>query len=33
MRFDDFVGKYHFHCHNVEHEDMRIMGRFDVAPL
>jgi spore coat protein A, manganese oxidase len=32
LRFDDYVGKYHFHCHNVEHEDMRMMGRFDVLP-
>jgi FtsP/CotA-like multicopper oxidase with cupredoxin domain len=25
------LGKYVFHCHNVEHEDMRMMGRFDVV--
>jgi spore coat protein A len=25
------VGKYVFHCHNIEHEDMRMMGRFDVV--
>ena len=32
LRFDDYVGKYLYHCHNVEHEDMRMMGRFDVVP-
>ncbi|HEU4413401.1 MAG TPA: multicopper oxidase domain-containing protein [Candidatus Angelobacter sp.] len=25
------LGKYVFHCHNIEHEDMRMMGRFDVV--
>jgi FtsP/CotA-like multicopper oxidase with cupredoxin domain len=25
------VGRYVFHCHNIEHEDMRMMGRFDVV--
>lgn len=24
------VGRYVFHCHNLEHEDMRMMGVFDV---
>ena len=23
-------GRYVFHCHNIEHEDMRMMGQFDV---
>jgi FtsP/CotA-like multicopper oxidase with cupredoxin domain len=26
------IGKYVFHCHNLEHEDMRMMGIFDVIP-
>jgi spore coat protein A len=30
MRFREFRGRYVFHCHNIEHEDMRMMGRFDV---
>jgi FtsP/CotA-like multicopper oxidase with cupredoxin domain len=32
MRFRDWPGKYVFHCHNIDHEDMRMMGRFDVVP-
>jgi FtsP/CotA-like multicopper oxidase with cupredoxin domain len=31
MRFRDWPGKWVFHCHNIEHEDMRMMGRFDVV--
>ncbi|UNT00802.1 multicopper oxidase domain-containing protein [Streptomyces tubbatahanensis] len=30
MRFDGFRGKYVFHCHNLEHEDMMMMGNFQV---
>jgi FtsP/CotA-like multicopper oxidase with cupredoxin domain len=30
--FTDFRGRYVFHCHNIEHEDMRMMTRFDVVP-
>jgi FtsP/CotA-like multicopper oxidase with cupredoxin domain len=26
------LGKYNIHCHNTEHEDMRMMIRFDVVP-
>ena len=26
------VGRYVFHCHNLEHEDMRMMGIFEVIP-
>jgi spore coat protein A, manganese oxidase len=26
------TGKYNIHCHNTEHEDMRMMVRFDVQP-
>ncbi|HSV04931.1 MAG TPA: multicopper oxidase domain-containing protein, partial [Candidatus Binatus sp.] len=32
IQFDDFVGRYVFHCHNIEHEDMRMMGQFDIQP-
>jgi spore coat protein A len=32
MRFRDHPGRYVFHCHNVEHEDMRMMGTFAVEP-
>ena len=28
---DNCVGPYSFHCHNVEHEDMRMMGTFNVV--
>ena len=28
VRFDDYPGKYVFHCHNLEHEDMAMMGNF-----
>jgi FtsP/CotA-like multicopper oxidase with cupredoxin domain len=26
------VGRYVFHCHNLEHEDMKMMGQFEVVP-
>jgi len=26
------VGQYVFHCHNLEHEDMAMMGIFEVLP-
>jgi FtsP/CotA-like multicopper oxidase with cupredoxin domain len=32
FHFLDFLGAYVFHCHNLEHEDMRMMARFDVVP-
>jgi FtsP/CotA-like multicopper oxidase with cupredoxin domain len=31
VKFDDFKGKYVFHCHNLEHEDMVMMGNFQVT--
>jgi FtsP/CotA-like multicopper oxidase with cupredoxin domain len=31
MQFIDFTGTYVFHCHNMEHEDMRMMTRFDIV--
>ncbi|NNG34931.1 multicopper oxidase family protein [Nakamurella aerolata] len=30
VRFSDYVGRYVLHCHNLEHEDMAMMARFDV---
>ncbi len=32
MRFRDFTGKYIYHCHNLEHEDMGMMRNFEVMP-
>jgi FtsP/CotA-like multicopper oxidase with cupredoxin domain len=32
VKFHSFTGRYVFHCHNVEHEDMRMMGTFNVRP-
>jgi FtsP/CotA-like multicopper oxidase with cupredoxin domain len=29
---DRNIGRYVFHCHNLEHEDMRMMGIFEVLP-
>jgi FtsP/CotA-like multicopper oxidase with cupredoxin domain len=31
MKFRDHRGRFVFHCHNIEHEDMRMMSRFDVG--
>lgn len=30
-RFDGFRGRYVFHCHNLEHEDMAMMANFTVT--
>jgi spore coat protein A len=30
MRFAGYRGRYVFHCHNLEHEDMGMMGNFEV---
>jgi FtsP/CotA-like multicopper oxidase with cupredoxin domain len=32
MKFRTFTGPFVFHCHNLEHEDMRMMGVFDPRP-
>jgi spore coat protein A len=32
LRFDGYPGRYVFHCHNLEHEDMAMMGNFAVLP-
>jgi spore coat protein A len=29
--FDDYPGRYVFHCHNLEHEDMAMMGNFTTS--
>jgi len=31
VSFADYPGRYVFHCHNLEHEDMAMMGTFTVA--
>ena len=31
MRFEDFTGKYIYHCHNLEHEDMGMMRNYEVV--
>ena len=31
VQFKQFRGRYVFHCHNVEHEDMAMMARFDTV--
>ncbi|MGE5892980.1 MAG: multicopper oxidase domain-containing protein, partial [bacterium] len=33
LRFDDFVGKFPFHCHIIEHEDHEMMRQFQVTNL
>jgi FtsP/CotA-like multicopper oxidase with cupredoxin domain len=30
IHFRDYTGQFVFHCHNVEHEDVRMMGQFNV---
>jgi FtsP/CotA-like multicopper oxidase with cupredoxin domain len=32
VKFEEYTGRYVFHCHNIEHEDMRMMGQFEVRP-
>jgi spore coat protein A len=32
IKFEEFTGRYVFHCHNIEHEDMRMMAQFEVEP-
>ena len=31
MKFEGYRGRYVFHCHNLEHEDMSMMGNFEVV--
>ena len=32
IKFEEFTGRYVFHCHNIEHEDMRMMAQFEIQP-
>jgi FtsP/CotA-like multicopper oxidase with cupredoxin domain len=32
VRFDDFAGKWMFHCHILDHEDRGMMGVLEVSP-
>ena len=32
VRFDDFAGKWMFHCHILNHEDQGMMGILEVKP-
>ena len=31
-RFETYIGRYVFHCHNLEHEDFAMMAEFEVVP-
>jgi len=31
MEFDGYRGRYVFHCHNLEHENMMMMANFEVV--
>jgi FtsP/CotA-like multicopper oxidase with cupredoxin domain len=31
VKFRDYPGPFVFHCHNIEHEDLAMMARFDVV--
>ncbi|MGL5911705.1 MAG: multicopper oxidase domain-containing protein, partial [Phycicoccus sp.] len=31
VRFDGYRGRYVFHCHNLEHEDMMMMATFEIV--
>ncbi len=33
MKFRTFTGPFVFHCHNIEHEDMRMMATHDPTPV
>ena len=33
MKFRTFTGPFMFHCHNIQHEDMRMMGTYDPRPI
>jgi FtsP/CotA-like multicopper oxidase with cupredoxin domain len=32
MQFRDFLGRYLIHCHNMDHEDIFMMVRWDIVP-
>lgn len=31
MRFENYKGLFHYHCHNLEHEDMGMMRNFEIV--
>ncbi|MEZ4681342.1 MAG: multicopper oxidase domain-containing protein [Caldilineaceae bacterium] len=31
MRFDSYAGRYLYHCHNLEHEDLGMMRNFEIV--
>jgi FtsP/CotA-like multicopper oxidase with cupredoxin domain len=31
-RFQGYTGKYLFHCHNLEHEDLGMMADYEIIP-
>jgi len=33
IKFRDYPGPFVFHCHNIEHEDMRMMARMDILNI
>ncbi len=33
LKFRTFTGPFMFHCHNIQHEDMRMMGTYDPRPI
>jgi FtsP/CotA-like multicopper oxidase with cupredoxin domain len=32
LQFRDFTGRYLIHCHNMDHEDVFMMVRWDIVP-
>jgi FtsP/CotA-like multicopper oxidase with cupredoxin domain len=32
INFTGYTGRYVFHCHNLEHEDMRMMANIELQP-
>lgn len=30
LKFEDFTGKYVYHCHILEHEDMAVMRNYEI---
>jgi FtsP/CotA-like multicopper oxidase with cupredoxin domain len=31
LAFEDFTGRYLYHCHNLEHEDLGMMRNYQVV--
>ena len=31
-RFEGYTGRYLFHCHNLEHEDLGMMADYEIVP-